>query len=54
MTVFLKEQKNTISLLVCDNGIGIRDEEIKSKKSLGILGMQERAMIFGGKLEIGD
>ena len=52
VTVFLKEQKNTISLLVRDNGIGIRDEEIKSKKSLGILGMQERAMIFGGKLEI--
>ncbi|MFA4851380.1 MAG: PAS domain-containing sensor histidine kinase [Bacteroidales bacterium] len=52
VTVFLRKQKNLISLLIHDNGIGIKKEEVTSKNSLGILGMQERAMIFGGKLEI--
>jgi PAS domain S-box-containing protein len=52
VTVFLKKQNNLITFLIRDNGIGIKDEELKSKKSLGILGMQERATIFGGKLEI--
>lgn len=52
ITVFLRKQKNLVSLLIHDNGVGIKKEEITNKNSLGILGMQERAMIFGGKLEI--
>ncbi len=52
ITVFLRKQKNLVSLLIHDNGVGIKKEEITNKNSLGIMGMQERAMIFGGKLEI--
>ena len=52
VTVFLRKQKDLIFLLVHDNGIGIKQVEINSKKSFGILGMQERALIFGGKLHI--
>jgi PAS domain S-box-containing protein len=51
-TVVLRKQKEMIYLLVHDNGIGTKPEEITNKKSLGILGMQERALIFGGKLQI--
>ncbi len=52
VTVLLREKKEVIYLLVHDNGIGIKQEEINNKKSFGILGMQERALIFGGKLNI--
>jgi signal transduction histidine kinase len=52
VTVFLRKQKQTIHLLIHDNGIGIKPEQINNKKSLGILGMKERALIFGGKLQI--
>lgn len=52
VTVFLRKKKETISLLVHDNGIGINKEDINNIKSFGILGMQERTLIFGGKLQI--
>lgn len=39
-------------LLVEDNGVGIRDEDLASP-GLGILGMRERAALVGGTLEIG-
>ena len=32
--------------------VKITQEEIDDKKSYGILGMKERALVFGGKLEI--
>lgn len=52
VTVFLRKQKEMIYLLIHDNGIGITQEEINNKKSFGILGMRERALVFGGKLNI--
>jgi PAS domain S-box-containing protein len=39
-------------LTVEDNGKGIREEDISSAKSLGLLGMQERALKHGGKVVI--
>ncbi len=45
----LTDQKN-INLEVIDNGKGISAEQIKDFKSLGIHGMEERAMIFGGQV----
>lgn len=45
----LTDQSN-LNLEVVDNGIGISVEQIKDFKSLGIHGMEERAMIFGGQV----
>jgi len=41
-----------VALEVVDNGVGIPDAELHAKKSLGLLGMQERALLFGGEVEI--
>jgi signal transduction histidine kinase len=35
-----------------DNGKGISPEQIKDFKSLGIHGMEERAMVFGGQVYV--
>jgi signal transduction histidine kinase len=40
------------TLEVTDNGVGIQDSELHAKKSLGLLGMQERALLFGGDVRI--
>jgi signal transduction histidine kinase len=39
-------------LKVQDNGRGITEARINSPKSLGFLGMRERALPFDGKIEI--
>jgi signal transduction histidine kinase len=39
-------------LTVEDNGKGIREEDVSSPKSLGLLGMQERALKHGGKVVV--
>ncbi len=41
-----------VSLEVIDNGVGIPDNEVNGKKSLGLLGMHERALLFGGEVGI--
>jgi len=41
-----------IGLDVLDNGVGITDTDMSGKKSLGLLGMHERALLFGGELKI--
>jgi signal transduction histidine kinase len=40
------------TLEVEDNGIGIEKEQVLSLKSLGLLGMRERAEIFGGRITV--
>jgi len=52
VTVLLREEDGSISLEIRDNGRGITEGEILSTKSLGILGMKERALVFGGELRI--
>jgi signal transduction histidine kinase len=39
-------------LLVTDDGRGIRAEELHNKRSLGILGMKERAKLVGGTVSL--
>jgi two-component system, NarL family, sensor histidine kinase UhpB len=39
-------------LAVVDNGCGITQEEVVNRKSLGLLGMQERTHLIGGQVEI--
>jgi signal transduction histidine kinase len=41
-----------MNLEVTDNGVGIQDSELHARKSLGLLGMQERALLFGGDVRI--
>ena len=35
-----------------DNGCGITEDQIQSLRSLGLLGMRERAMVWGGNVQI--
>ena len=41
-----------INFCISDNGIGIPENEIKSKKSFGIISMRERAASMGGTFDI--
>lgn len=42
-----------ISLVVRDDGVGITQEAAQSPKSLGLLGIRERAHRFGGFVSVG-
>lgn len=52
VNVTLLNNKSNICLEVKDNGVGISEEQIKDFKSLGILGMKERALVFGGEVSV--
>lgn len=52
LKVILKNGKENIRLFVSDNGIGIKNENINDINSLGLLGMEERTTIVGGKFSI--
>ncbi len=41
-------------LRIEDNGRGLRPEEIRSRRSMGLLGMRERASAWGGTLALGE
>ncbi len=50
-TVF-KIEDNLLTLLIEDNGIGFKDDNIKNKKTLGLLGMKERISLINGTYNI--
>ena len=50
--VKLSSNNNGILLSVHDNGIGLDENDVENSKSLGILGMNERAKLVGGRLII--
>jgi len=50
--ILLNKQGDVIKLVVADNGVGITEDEINSKKSFGIMSMKERAAFLGGSFEI--
>jgi signal transduction histidine kinase len=52
VSVDLGEEKGCIVLQVVDNGRGIDLAELTQSKSVGLLGMRERAAILGGDLVI--
>jgi signal transduction histidine kinase len=53
VAVHLKEKEERIILEVRDNGRGISLEEISNTRSMGLLGMKERAALLGGEFKIG-
>ena len=50
--ISIRIEGGMLVLTVTDNGRGITREEMLSRKSLGLLGMQERAHLIGGKVDI--
>jgi PAS domain S-box-containing protein len=50
--VSLEAENEEVVLQVQDNGRGIRAEELAAPKSLGLLGMQERAAVLGGEVVV--
>jgi len=48
----LSVNQDRVALDVIDNGVGIAEAELNGKKSLGLLGMHERALLFGGEVKI--
>jgi signal transduction histidine kinase len=48
----MKIGDEAVGLEVTDNGVGIADSDLNGKKSLGLLGMHERALLFGGEVRI--
>jgi PAS domain S-box-containing protein len=48
----LKSETGNLILMVRDNGKGIDEKVIDSPNSIGLLGMRERALSFGGTAEV--
>ena len=46
----LEERSDELLLIVQDNGTGITENQATSPKSLGLIGMQERAGSWGGEV----
>jgi signal transduction histidine kinase len=52
VSVVLEEQGTYLFLEARDNGRGIKASEFSNPKSLGLLGMRERALLLGGEFNI--
>ncbi|MNT96325.1 Signal transduction histidine-protein kinase/phosphatase DegS [compost metagenome] len=52
MRVELSAAGGTLRLVVADNGRGIDASRAGHRRSLGLLGMRERALMLGGKLAV--
>lgn len=52
VAVSIKKNDNILILEVKDNGKGISSTQIEDSKSFGLIGMKERALLFGGEVYI--
>jgi signal transduction histidine kinase len=50
--VLFAEDPEVATLAVADNGRGITAAQIVDGRSIGLVGMRERAQAFGGRVEI--
>jgi signal transduction histidine kinase len=48
--ITLATDPENVTLQVEDNGVGIRPEAVVESRSLGLLGMRERASVLGGEV----
>ena len=53
VAVKMKEEEHAIVLEVRDNGRGITKTDLANTKSMGLVGMRERAALLGGTFKIG-
>lgn len=51
--ISLSKRSGKVRLVIKDDGCGIEEEKIQDKRSIGLLGMKERAMSLGGELTVG-
>jgi signal transduction histidine kinase len=52
VAIDLRSNANNLTLTVRDDGKGIARNKIFDRSSMGLLGMRERAMVFGGTIEV--
>ena len=52
VVVHLRCDGDTLVLRIVDNGRGIDNEQVRNPRSMGILGMRERAAACGGRLDV--
>jgi signal transduction histidine kinase len=52
ISISIQKKKDLLLLKIKDNGVGVAEEQLKDFKSLGIIGMKERALILGGEVTI--
>ncbi|MFC7297628.1 PAS domain S-box protein [Herminiimonas aquatilis] len=52
INIRIRLDENLLSMEVQDNGIGAQPFDLDNSRSYGVMGMRERAMHFGGSLEI--
>jgi signal transduction histidine kinase len=50
--VTLRSEGDVVLLEIRDDGVGIADEALRNPQSLGLLGIQERARLLGGRVEV--
>jgi signal transduction histidine kinase len=50
--VAMQVEGDALTLCVQDNGRGIPEQDARSPKSLGLMGMSERALLLGGHIQI--
>ena len=50
--VTLSQLNEWVTLQIQDNGCGISLDQVSNLRSLGLLGMRERAMVWGGNIQI--
>lgn len=48
----MEKREGQLVLLVRDNGVGFDTAQARTRKSLGLVGMQERAIVLNGELTI--
>lgn len=52
VTISLALDQDRLILTIADNGRGITEQELTGNHALGLLGMRERALLFGGEVTI--
>jgi signal transduction histidine kinase len=52
MAIRLRLERGNVVLCVTDDGRGIQEAEAASPKAIGLIGMRERALALGGKVDV--